>query len=56
MSENIPVYSVVNSLLDAVEADKVQITVGTTDKLDTFGEKMALYRFYERNDKLVIKE
>lgn len=49
-------YSVVNSLLDAVEADKVQITVGTTDKLDTFGEKMALYRFYERNDKLVIKE
>ena len=56
VSENIPVYSVVNSLLDAVEADKVQITVGTTDKLDTFGEKMALYRFYERNDKLVIKE
>ena len=29
VSENIPVYSVVNSLLDAVEADKVQITVGT---------------------------
>ena len=56
VSENIPVYSVVNSLLDAVEADKVQITVGKTDKLDTFGEKMALYRFYERNDKLVIKE
>lgn len=28
VSEKIPVYSVVNSLLDAVDADKVQITVG----------------------------
>lgn len=56
VSEKIPVYSVVNSLLDALEADKVQITVGTRDKLDTFGEKMDLYRFYERNDKLVTEE
>ena len=56
VSEKIPVYSVVNSLLDALEADKVQITVGDSDKLDTFGEKMALYRFYERDDKIVAKE
>lgn len=56
ISEKIPVYSVVNSLLDAVEADKVQITVGSGDKQDIFGEKMALYRFYERNDKLVTEK
>lgn len=56
VSEKIPVYSVVNSLLDAVEADKVQITVGAADKLSTFGEKMDLYCFYERNDKLVVDE
>ena len=56
VSEKIPVYSVVNSLLDALDADKVQITVGGKDRLDTFGEKMELYHFYERNDKLVVKE
>lgn len=56
VSEKIPVYSVVNTLLDALEADKVQITVGTSDKLDIFGQKMSLYRFYEKNDKLVVTE
>ena len=45
-----------NSLLDTVDADKVQITVGEKEKLGTFGQKMALYRFYERNDKLVVDE
>lgn len=48
VSEKIPVYSVVNTLLDALEADKVQITVGASDKLDIFGQKMSLYRFYEK--------
>ena len=56
VSEKIPVYSVVNTLLDALEADKVQITVGASDKLDIFGQKMSLYRFYEKNDKLVVAE
>ena len=56
VSEKIPVYSVVNSLLNALEADKVQITVGSSDKLDTFGDKMALYRFYEKDDKIVSEE
>ena len=56
VSEKIPVYSVVNSLLDALDADKVQITVGSSDKLDTFGDKMALYRFYEKDDKIVSEE
>ena len=56
VSEKIPVYSVVNTLLDALEADKVQITVGASDKLDIFGQKMSLYRFYEKSDKLVVTE
>lgn len=56
VSEKISVYSVVNTLLDALEADKVQITVGASDKLDIFGQKMSLYRFYEKNDKLVVTE
>ena len=56
VSEKIPGYSVVNTLLDALEADKVQITVGASDKLDIFGQKMSLYRFYEKNDKLVVTE
>ena len=56
VSEKILVYSVVNTLLDALEADKVQITVGASDKLDIFGQKMSLYRFYEKNDKLVVTE
>ena len=56
VSEKIPVYSVVNTLLDALEADKVQITVGASDKLDIFGQKMSLYRFYEKNGKLVVTE
>ena len=56
VSEKIPVYSVVNSLLDALDADKVQFTGGGKDRLDTFGKKMELYHFYERNDKLVVKE
>lgn len=53
VAEEIPVYSVVNSLLDALEADKVQITVGSKDPLDIFGENMELYRFYEKNETLI---
>lgn len=55
VSDKIPIYSVVNSLLSTIEADKVQITVGD-NKEGTFGEKMPLYRFYEKNDDLVIEE
>lgn len=56
ISEQIPIYSVVNSLLDSLDADKVQISVGEDKKEEVFGKKMALYRFYERNDKLVVPE
>lgn len=55
VSDKIPVYSVVNSLLSAIEADKVQITVGD-DKEGVFGEKMPLYRFYEKNEDFVLKK
>lgn len=55
VSDKIPIYSVVNSLLASVSADKVQITVGD-DAEGTFGEKMPLYHFYEKNDELVAKE
>lgn len=53
VSDKIPIYSVVNSLLASIEADKVQITVGD-DKEGIFGERMPLYRFYEKNDDLVV--
>lgn len=55
VSDKIPIYSVVNSLLSGIEADRVQITVGE-DKEGTFGEKMPLYRFYEKNEDLVVQE
>lgn len=52
VSDKIPVYSVVNSILSGTSADKVQITIGD-DKEGTFREKMPLYRFYEKNDEIV---
>lgn len=55
VSEKIPIYSVVNSLLASIPADKVQITVGD-NKEGAFGEKMSLYRFYEKNEDLVVKK
>lgn len=55
VQENIPIYSVVNSLLASVDADRVQITLGM-DSEGTFGEKMSLYHFYEKNEDLVNKE
>lgn len=55
ISDKIPIYSVVNSLLASIEADKVQITVGD-DKEGIFGEKMPLYRFYEKNEELVVSK
>lgn len=51
VSDKIPIYSVVNSLLASVKADRVQITVGD-NKEGTFGEKMPLYHFYEKNEEL----
>ncbi|MDO4306508.1 MAG: GerMN domain-containing protein [Eubacteriales bacterium] len=55
VSEEIPVYSVVNSILAACEADKVQITVEGSSS-GTFGKEMNLYNFYEKNEQLIETE
>ena len=47
MSESIQIYSVVNSLLDSCEADKVQLSVeGSMD--GNLRSSMPLYTFYEK--------
>ena len=54
MSESIQIYSVVNSLLDSCEADKVQLSVeGSMD--GNLRSSMPLYTFYEKNDQLVVQ-
>ncbi len=55
VADKIPIYSIVNSLLSGIEADKVQITVGN-DREGTFREKMPLYRFYEKKEDIVINK
>lgn len=55
VSESVQIYSVVNSLLDSCEADKVQISVeGSMD--GNLRSSMPLYTFYEKNDQLVVHE
>lgn len=47
VSESIQIYSVVNSLLDSCEADKVQLSVeGSMD--GNLRSSMPLYTFYEK--------
>ena len=54
VSESIQIYSVVNSLLDSCEADKVQLSVeGSMD--GNLRSSMPLYTFYEKNDQLVVQ-
>lgn len=55
VSEEIPIYSVVNSVLAVCEADKVQISVDGKST-GTFGKDMPLYNFYEKNEQLVATE
>lgn len=55
VSEEVQVYSVVNTLLGVCEAEKVQIIVdGKTS--GTFGGELPLYHFYEKNDEIVVTE
>ena len=55
VSEDISVYSVVNSILDSCDAEKVQISVdGSTD--GNFQESLPLYRFYEKNEDLIAQD
>lgn len=53
ISEYIPIYSVVNSLLAATDVDKVEISVNGQTEL-TFGENMSLYNYYEWNPDLIL--
>lgn len=53
MSPEISVYSVVNSVVDACEVDKVQISIeGNVEGL--LLDDMELYKFYEKNEELVL--
>lgn len=55
VSEDISVYSVVNSILDSCDAEKVQISVdGSMD--GNFQESLSLYKFYEKNEDLIAQD
>ena len=54
LKEEIPIYSIVNSLIDTCRVDKVQLSIeGVTDI--TYGETMYLDQFYEKNEELIDK-
>ena len=52
VSEQIAVYSVVNTLIAATDVDKVEISIEGNKEV-TFGQNMQLYKFYEGNDSLL---
>lgn len=49
---NTVIYSVVNSLLTAANADKVQISIGGNDEA-VLNDGTSLYNFYEKSEELV---
>ncbi len=55
VAENISVYSVVNSIIDSCEADKVQISIEGSNG-GNFQKKLPLYKFYEKNQDLVVPD
>lgn len=55
VGEEVPIYSIANSLIAAGNVTKVQISVNGDNKL-TFRENMTLDKLYEKNMNLVIKE
>ena len=52
VSEQVAVYSVVNTLIAATDVDKVEISIEGNKEV-TFGQNMQLYKFYEWNDSLL---
>lgn len=55
VGENISIYSVVNSIIDSCDVDRVQISIeGSTD--GKFQDSLPLYRFYEKNEDLVAQD
>ena len=55
VAENISVYSVVNSIIDSCEVDKVQISI-EGDSGGNFQKKLPLYKFYSKNQDLVVPD
>lgn len=55
VSEDVAVYAVVDSLLAAGDAQRVQILVNGETQ-ETYGENMQLYHFYSWNEKLIRQE
>lgn len=54
VEENVQIYSVVNSILDSCEADKVQISIeGSLE--GNLRNTMPLYTFYQKNEDLVVE-
>lgn len=55
VAEDISVYSVVNSVLDSCDADRVQISIdGSMD--GNYQESLPLYRFYDKNEELIAQD
>ena len=51
MAEDVQIYSIVNSIVDSCEADRVQISIeGSLE--GNFKNSMPLYFFYEKNEDL----
>lgn len=55
VAENIQIYSIVNSILDSCEADRVQISIEGSLEGD-LKSSMPLYSFYEKNEDLISSE
>ena len=55
IGENIQIYSVVNSIVDSCEADRVQISIEGSLTGNLKGS-MPLYTFYEKNEELIEPE
>ena len=55
VGENISIYSVVDSIVDSCDVDRVQISIeGSTD--GNFQDSLPLYKFYEKNEELIAQE
>ena len=55
VAENISVYSVVNSIVDSCEVDKVQISIEGNSG-GNFRKNLPLNKFYEKNEDLVLPD
>ena len=55
VAENTAIYSIVDSILDSCEADRVQISIeGSMD--GNYENSMPLYSFYQKNEDLIVRD